>query len=409
MSTALPENREWPAVNGRRQMVAEADCVEYEQTLARLIGVNQAVAFGYARHALISILDAAGLTPGDEVILAPLTCKVVPLALLSLKLKPVYADIAAETLNLDARAVESAISPATRAILFQHTYGHPAGIESVARIAARKNLLLVEDCAQCLPYAADGYRPGSWGQAAIFSANLLKPLPAGSGGVAVTNDHSLAAAVRARRDRLPQRGRFAEAMFFVESRIHRYVLSPRLYWPLFEINRAFGSSYRARPLADEIASEIISQAYRINASQSRAGLRWLAKLDDIAAHRRANCAGYARALREVAGLTLPCVNISEPLYYFPALVERKRELLRLARRRLLEVIPWPLQTPIYPIEREADLANYDYRLGSCSVAEETARSLIGLPTSPMNAGQRDAVAALLKDHHAKTGGVRNQC
>ncbi|MGE0126727.1 MAG: DegT/DnrJ/EryC1/StrS family aminotransferase [Blastocatellales bacterium] len=405
MSTALPEKREWPAINDQRQTATEADCIAYEQALARLIGVGQAVAFGYARHALISILDAAGLTPGDEVILSPLTCKVVPLALLSLKLRLVYADIAAETLNLDAQAVEAAIGPATRAVLFQHTYGHPAGIEGVARVTGRKNLLLVEDCAQCLPYAADDYRPGSWGQAAIFSANLLKPLPAGSGGAAVTNDHRLAAAVRARRDKLPQRGRLAEAMFFIERRLHRYVLSPRLYWPLFEINRALGSNYRARPLAEEIAGEISNQAYRINAPQGRAGLSWLARLPSIAAHRRSNCDGYAEALRGAAGLKLPCANASEPLYYFPVLVERKRELLRLARRRLLEVIPWPLETPIYPIEREADLANYDYRPGSCPVAEETARSLIGLPTAQANRRQRDAVTALLRDHHATTGGA----
>lgn len=385
----------------------------YEETFARMVGASRAIAFGYARHALISILEAAGVAPGDEVILSPLTCKVVPLALLSLNLKPVYADISAETLNLDPQRVESAIGPATRAILFQHTYGHLAGIEAVAGIAVWRNLLLVEDCAQCLPYAADDYQQGKragkwagrWGQAAIFSNNLLKPMPAGSGGVAVTDNHRLAAAVRERRDRLPRRGRVAEARLWVERQLHRQLLRPKLYWPLFEISRSFDSSYRTLPLAEEIAGEISNRACQISASQGRAGLSWMARLPDNAAHRRSNCADYADALRGIKGLKTPCAGATEPLYYFPALVEEKRELLRRARRRLLEIIPWPLQTPIYPIEREADLPAYGYSPGSCPVAEETARCLIGLPTaSAVDQRQRDALTALLRDHYASNGG-----
>jgi dTDP-4-amino-4,6-dideoxygalactose transaminase len=416
MSTALPDNDRAPIIDERRAKVANADSGEYEQSIARMAGATHAVGFGYARHALISILDAApscGLGEGAEVILSPLTCKVVPLALLSMKLRPVYADISVETLNLDPERVESAIGPDTRAILFQHTYGHLAGIEAVASIAARTRLLLVEDCAQCLPYGADdhpqgkwaGKWAGRWGQAAIFSNNLLKPMPAGSGGVAVTDNHRLAAAVRERRDRLPRRGQLAEASLWAERQFHRHLFRPKLYWPLFEINRSFSSGYRTHSLAAEIAGEIDDRACQISASQARTGLSWLAGLPANAAHRRSNCADYAAALREIKGLKTPCAGAAEPLYYFPALVEEKRELLRQARRRLLEIIPWPLQTPIYPVEREADLPSYGYSPGSCPVAEETARRLIGLPTgSTVDQRQRDALTALLRDHHAKHGG-----
>ena len=412
MSTALPDNERWPMIDERRAKVSPAESSAYEQSIARTAGAAYGVAFGYARHALISVLDAApscGLGAGAEVILSPLTCKVVPLALLSMKLKPVYADISAETLNLDPQRVESAIGPATRAILFQHTYGHLAGVEAVATIAARKHLLLVEDCAQCLPYAADGYHPGKWagrlGHAAIFSNNLLKPMPAGSGGVAVTDNHRLSAAVRERRDRLPLRGRLAEARLWAERQLHRHLLRPKLYWPLFEINRSFGSGYRTRSLAAEMAGEINDRACQISASQARTGLSWLSRLPANAALRRSNCANYADALREIKGLKTPCVGAAEPLYYFPALVEEKRELLRQARRRLLEIIPWPLQTPIYPVEREADLPAYGYSPGSCPVAEGTARRLIGLPTaSTVDQRQRDALTALLRDHYAGNGG-----
>src|SRR4051794_17744290 len=99
----------------------------YERQFAGQIGATHAVAFGYARTGLWAILSALELRPGDEVVLSPLTCKVVPLTLLSLKLKPVYADISMETLNLDPTSLRGALTPATKAILFQHTYGIQAG------------------------------------------------------------------------------------------------------------------------------------------------------------------------------------------------------------------------------------------------------------------------------------------
>ncbi len=424
MSTAFPDNGPWTMpwtmpltmIDEMRVAITTADSSEYERSIARMAGAESAIAFGYARHALISILDAApacGFGAGAEVILSPLTCKVVPLALLSINLKPVYSDISPETLNLDPQRVESAIGPSTRAILFQHTYGHSGGIEAVSEISARRNLLLIEDCAQSLPYATNNDHPGKktgkwagrWGHAAIFSNNLLKPMPAGSGGVAVTDNQRLAGAVRELRDRLPRRGRIAEARLWAERQLHRHLLRPKLYWPLFEISRSFVSGYRTRSLAEEIASEITDRAFQISDTQSRTGLSWLAGLSANAARRRSNCAEYSDALRGINGLRIPCAGAVEPLYYFPVLVEEKPELLRRARRSLMEIIPWPLRTPIYPIDREEDLPAYGYSPGSCPVAEEIARRLIGLPTSPkVDKRYRDALAALLRDHYASRGG-----
>src|SRR5262245_66498543 len=94
MSTALPDNERWPMIEERRAKVTTAESGAYEQSIARTAGAAYAVAFGYARHALISVLDAApscGLGAGAEVILSPLTCQVFPLVLLLIKLKPVYA------------------------------------------------------------------------------------------------------------------------------------------------------------------------------------------------------------------------------------------------------------------------------------------------------------------------------
>jgi perosamine synthetase len=87
------------------------------------------------------------------------------------------------------------------------------------------------------------------------------------------------------------------------------------------------------------------------------------------------------------------------------LVKRKDELLREARRRRLEIIAWPLKTPIYPVEDESDLPIYGYDPGSCPVAEMIASRLIGLPTDVL-IGERHrwAIVELLNEHHGNNGG-----
>jgi dTDP-4-amino-4,6-dideoxygalactose transaminase len=352
----------------------------YEQLFTNLAVPKRAIVFTYARTALRSILLAMGMGRGDEIVLSPLTCKVVPLALLSLGLKPVYVDISANTLNLDPQRVASAIGPATRAVLFQHTYGSSAGVEAIAKVAAHQKLPMVEDCAQCLPYATDDRFPGSWGQAAIFSNNLLKPLPAGSGGVAVTNDGELAQKIQEIRDGLPERGKYSDIMLRLEIWIHKYMLRPALYWAFFSLYRKFSPSYRARPVDVEIMDEVTSKAYHVSPYQMREGARWLRKLASNAAHRRLCCAEYTQALRNFKGLNLPAAGMSQPLYYFPVLVGNKEELLKKARRRRIELIAWPTRTLIYPIENKQDLPAYGYEPGTCPVAEEVATQLIGLPT-----------------------------
>jgi dTDP-4-amino-4,6-dideoxygalactose transaminase len=376
----------------------------YEREFARLLGVEHAIAFAYSRHGLIALLSAAGLRDGDEVILSPLTCKVVPLALLSLNLIPVYADVSIETLNLDPRHVESKIGRATRAVLFQHTYGNTSGIEEVAEIAAAKELLLFEDCAQCLPCAGGGSRPGRYGHGAVFSNNLRKPLPAGSGGVAVTNDAELAEKVRALRDRLPRRGQFAEVALRLEMWLHAHLLRPSLYWSLFDLSRKFRSTYKVGSRESELAREINVTALQASPLQIREGTIWLRRLEAYVAHRRLCTAEYAGAMRGLEALEMPCAGSTEPLYFFPVLVKRKEELLRKARGKRLELIAWPLKEPIYPVETESQLSTYGYEPGSCPVAETVSRHLIGLPTDVRTgARHRQAVIELLYEHHAVNG------
>ena len=362
--------------------MAHSSVVEYEAVSAGALGVGHVVAFGFARHALAAALAASGLRSGDHVILSPLTCRVVPLVLLSLKLHPVYADISAETLNLDPRQVERRIERATAAVLFQHTYGSDTGVAAIAELTSRHRRLLFEDCAQCLPCANGAYAPGRHGIAAVFSNNLMKPLPAGSGGLVSTDDSDLAARLVHQRDALPlphwRRRAFARA----ERLAQHYLLRPASYWRLFDWQRRVNPSYRERPLDVELRDEIEACRYQPGRAEARFGLRALDGIGVLAQVRRAACEDYARRLADLHSATLRCVTLptATPLYYYPVLTEHKPAVLAAARRRQLPVVPWPLSTPIYPLERMEALRAYGYQPGHCPVAEDVARRLVGLPT-----------------------------
>lgn len=352
----------------------------YEQAMARQTGIEHVVAFGFARHALVAALAAAGLGAGDEVILSPLTCKVVPLALLSLGVKPVYADISGTTLNLDPGKVEPRISTLTRAIVFQHTYGNSGGIDLVAEIADRHGLFLLEDCAQCLPLDEDGYSPGHHGSCAIFSNNPGKPLPVGSGGIAITGNASLAEKIMTIRDKLPLRTRTAEFRLYVEESLQRYLLHPCSYWALFDLKRSMDANYSVRTLSDEIASEIDQTAYRPSRRQMQLGSEKMHTIIDVARHRTRCCDSYNRSFDSTSEMTAPFSSVNIPLLYYPVLADNKAELLQQARKERVEIIPWPVKTPIYPVEDLPALEIYGYEQNRYPVAESVAQRVIGLPT-----------------------------
>ncbi|HSA54618.1 MAG TPA: DegT/DnrJ/EryC1/StrS family aminotransferase [Gemmatimonadaceae bacterium] len=365
---------------------------EYERQFAELAGGGYALSFTYARTALVAILRAAGLRPGDEVLLSPLTCKVVPLAVLAGGFRPVYVDIDSGTLNLDPARAATALTPRTRAVLFQRTYGLAGGASEAMAFARARDLCFVEDSAQCMP------SPGSWcGDVAVFSANGGKPLSAGSGGVAVFRDPALARAVAELRGALPVAPLGSAVRARIDAWVRNRLLTPRLYWPALELARRASASYRPRPIPEEIASEVTAPSARLHPLHAAGGLHAVAGAAQVARHRAASCVWYASALGECSTLasTSPA---GEGLYYFPVMVRRKQDLLREASRRGVEIVPWPVTTPIYPVTDVEQLGRYGYVSGTCPVAEEVAAGLVGLPTDPRVSGkERERAVALVRE------------
>lgn len=379
----------------------------FENALAAMMHQPHAIAFAYARHALSLIVRGLGLVADDEVVLSPLTCRVVPLALQSVGIRPLFADISADHLNLDPADIERVWSPRTRAILFQHTFGTSDGIADVAMLSRSRGVPLIEDCAQCLPGAEVGDGPGTSGIASFWSNNLRKPLPAGAGGFALTSSPELAGYLRGRRDEGRFRSPSEELMWRIEAWAHRHLVRPRSYWFLYSLSRSVRGSTRGRTHESAIGAEITSVPVRLSNRQAAWGLAALASVPRRTEHRRRLAKLYGDAIVGLQHVRSIPTSPKNCLYYAPMLIEDKETMLATARRHRRELIAWPISLPIFPIENREELAYCGYREGSCPNAERIARSLCGLPLDiDTETGDVRAMVDLLRRHEPARPGVR---
>jgi perosamine synthetase len=164
----------------------------FEEAWCRRFGVSHAVSMNSATSGLIAAVGAAGIGPGDEVIVPPWTMSATVAAPLFYGAIPVFADIEADTFCLDPAAVRACITPRTRAILAVNLFGQPASLFALKEIARQHSLLLIEDNAQGPLAALDGRYAGTIGDIGVFSLNFHKHVHTGEGGMCVTNDDRLA-------------------------------------------------------------------------------------------------------------------------------------------------------------------------------------------------------------------------
>lgn len=138
------------------------------------------------RSALFTILNTFGIKAGDEVIIQSFTCLAVPEVIKWVGAKPVYVDIN-ENLNINEKDLIMKITPRTRAIIVQHTFGLPAQIDKILDLAKKNNILVIEDCAHSLGAIYKGKRIGTFGDASFFSFGRDKIISCVFGGAAAIN------------------------------------------------------------------------------------------------------------------------------------------------------------------------------------------------------------------------------
>src|SRR5688572_17874155 len=161
---------------------------EFEAKVRDRLGSKYALAIHSAMAGLQMGLMTIGVGEGDEVICDPM----VPFgakAVLYQHARPVFADIDAQTHNVDPTSIRERITERTKAILVTHLWGLPAPMDAIMAIAKEHRLGVVEDCAHSLFATLDGKETGTVGTAGVYSFQQQKHLSTGDGGLLVTDDH----------------------------------------------------------------------------------------------------------------------------------------------------------------------------------------------------------------------------
>jgi dTDP-3-amino-3,4,6-trideoxy-alpha-D-glucose transaminase len=173
----------------------------FEADFASHCGARHCVGVANGMSAIELALLAAGVGPGDEVIVPAYTFIATWLAVSRTGATPVGVDVLEDTYNIDPSGIETAITDRTAAIVPVHLRGEPAEMDAIGRIAASADLLVVEDAAQAAGARYRGRRVGAIGDAAAFSFYPTKNLGSlGDGGAVTTNDSELAARLRRLRN-----------------------------------------------------------------------------------------------------------------------------------------------------------------------------------------------------------------
>jgi len=182
------ETRVW---GGYHEAVAEL-----ERRFAAFHDAKYGIALANGTVSLEIALTAAGIKPGDEVIVPPITFVASATAVARVGATPVFVDIDPQTIDLNPDLIEQSITERTRAIVAVHFAGHPVDLDRVVPLCDQYKLTLIEDCAHAHGASWNEQRVGSFGKFGSFSFQASKNMTAGEGGILITNDPDLAERAR---------------------------------------------------------------------------------------------------------------------------------------------------------------------------------------------------------------------
>lgn len=167
-----------------------------EQEWADYFGVKHAISVNSATSGLYAAAGAAGIGPGDEVIVSPFTMTASATAALVYGAIPVFADIDTDIFCITPESIKKCITPYTKAIIVVDIFGHPADMDEIVKIAQEHKLLIIEDAAQAPGAKYYGRYAGTLADIGVFSLNYHKTIHCGEGGIIVTNDDDIADRLR---------------------------------------------------------------------------------------------------------------------------------------------------------------------------------------------------------------------
>lgn len=304
----------------------------FEEEFAAFCEAKYAVGVDSGTSALELALRAYDIGPGDEVITAANSFIASALAISHAGATPVLVDVDPYTHTMDVMAIESSITPRTKAVLPVHLYGHPAHMDPIRQLADKHGLVIIEDACQAHGARYKGKRTGSLGHAAAFSFYPGKNLGAyGDGGIVVTNDRGIA---------------------------------KRL-----EMLRNYGQKEKYQHLFRGYNRRLDT----LQAAVLRVKLKYLEKWN---AARRWNAVLYHKSL-EGRGVVLPGeAGGAESVWHLYVIRSERRDMLRehLISRGISAGIHYPIPIHLQPAYRDLG-----YKRGDFPVTESCAQQVLSLP------------------------------
>lgn len=323
---------------------------ELEEKLCKITGAKYAVACSNGTAALHMAALAAGVGEGDEVITTPITFAASANCALYCGARPVFADIDAETYNIDPKKVEDAVTPGTKAVVAVDYTGQSAALAPLLEICKEHHLVLIEDGAHVIGTKYNGRPNGSVADMTTFSFHPVKTVTGGEGGAVLTNDENL----------------YKKLLLFRSHGITRDEAQmehePDGSWYYEQV--ALGFNYR---MTDMQAALIISQ---------------LDKLEMFKRRRKAIVARYNQAFSEIPGLIvqkeIPESDTTRHLYILRIVPEK----LRIDRKQFFEALAAEnvccnvhyIPTYYFPYYEKLG-----YQKGLCPNAEKLYDEIITLP------------------------------
>jgi perosamine synthetase len=324
----------------------------FEAMVAQRVGTRHAVACSSGTSGLHMVMNALGIGPGDEVITTPFSFIASANAILFVGAKPVFVDICPKSLNADPKLVEAAITPRTKAILAVETFGNPEHMAAYARIAARHEIVLVEDCCEALGVTHEGRNAGTFGRAGVFGFYPNKQITTGEGGMVVTNDDRLADLCRSLRNQ----GRAVSG---------RGSIAP-------------GSTAGAW-----LHHERLGFNYRMNELSAALGVAQMTRLDEIISARQRVANRYMQQLLDASELVMPTIPDGATMSWFVFVARLAAGYTREERDRVVKGLRnhdigaadyFPC-IHLQPFYRQA----FGFREGMFPIAESVSARTLALP------------------------------
>jgi perosamine synthetase len=313
---------------------------QFEQECAAHCGCKHGVAVTSGTTALHLAVAAAGIGPGDEVLLSASTNIATALAVIHNGAIPIPVDSEEATWNLDLDLIERLATPKTRAIMPVHLFGHPVDMDRLMEIAKRHRWIVIEDCAESQGATCRGKMTGSFGDMGCFSFYANKVITTGEGGMVVTNDDTLAGRLRLLRN-----------LAFTKPRFRH---------------------------------ELAGYNFRMTSYQAAMGLAQLRKIDRIIAEKRRVARAYNRALQGTPGLQLPAeLDWAKNVYWmYAVVVTREFGLTRDQLAEALRADGIDTRTFFCPMNQQPCLRSRPgFREVPCPVADRLWEQGLYLPSS----------------------------